>query len=264
MTLPALFPYERYKTLAETVTVYYPTGEEALARWIAQTIDKACSALAHLLTVSVPDFEVLLVNAEDWPLVPHSEAEEVATSQPYLTDVTSPSSLVIPLEIDAIFGEMTAEKLAFMLYHSLALACLEEDPRPWPDENPLWADEWQFAFVALWLARNLNHVQGVVNKDLHEQYADIFEPELDGKTPVTIRGFDWFEDTSPEDYLAYELLLEQFAADLLDHYPVELLPRFLTLYRREHTVLLSDQVTDLLIEALGPTARSWLEELVYF
>ena len=26
------FPYERYETLAEPLTVYYPTGEETLAR----------------------------------------------------------------------------------------------------------------------------------------------------------------------------------------------------------------------------------------
>jgi len=59
-------------------------------------------------------------------------------------------------------------------------------------------------------------------------------------------------------------LLEQFASDLLDHYSVDILPRFLTLYRQDHKVLLSDQVTDMLVEALGPASRTWLEDLVYF
>ena len=84
---------------------------------------------------------------------------------------------------------------------------------------------------ALWLAQRLDNVQGIVNKDLREEYADIFEPEADGKTPVTVRGFDWFEDTAVEDYLTYELLLEQFAADLLAKYEPDVLPRFLDLYR---------------------------------
>ena len=66
-------------------------------------------------------------------------------------------------------------------------------------------------------------------KDFHEHYAEIFEPELDGKTPVTIRGFDWYEDTSDEDYLIFNLLLEQFAADLQLKYNPEILPRFLDL-----------------------------------
>ena len=262
--MPTLFPYDRYEKLAEALTIYYPTGEEALARWVFQTIENACIALSQLLNVARPDFEVLLVATEDWPLVPHSEAEEVDTPRPYLTDITSPSSLIAPIEVDPIFGDMVQEKFAFMLYHELSLAFLEEDPRPWPDDNPLWADEWQFKFAALWLSRSLNGVQGVVNKDIHEHYADIFEPEPDGKTPVTIRGFDWFEDTSAEDYLAYELLLEQFASDLLDHSSIDILPRFLTLYRKEHTVLLSDQVTDILVDALGPMSRTWLEDLVYF
>ncbi len=262
--MPTLFPYDRYKTLAETITVYYPSGEESLARWVFQTIENACSALSQLLNVAIPDFEVLLVSTEDWALVPHSESEEVDTPHPYLTDITSPSSLIAPIEVDPIFGEMTPEKFAFMLYHELSLAFLEEDPRPWPDDNPLWADEWQFKFAALWLSRSLNEVPDVVNKDLHEHYVDIFEPEPDGKTPVTIRGFDWFEDTSAKDYLTYELLLEQFASDLLDHSSIGILPRFLTLYRKEHTILLSDQVTDMLVEALGTTSRTWLEDLVYF
>ena len=262
--MPTLFPYDRYEKLAEAFTVYYPAGEEVLARWVFQTVENACSALSQLLKVATPDFEVLLVATEDWPLVPHSEAEEVDTPHPYLTDITSPSSLIVPIEADPIFGDMVQEKFAFMLYHELSLAFLEEDPRPWPDDNPLWADEWQFKFAALWLSRSLNGVQGVVNKDIHEHYADIFEPEPDGKTPVTIRGFDWFEDTSAEDYLAYELLLEQFASDLLDHSSIDVLPRFLILYRKERTVLLSDQVTDMLVDALGPMSRTWLEDLVYF
>src|SRR5256885_17222859 len=83
--------------------------------------------------------------------------------------------------------------------------------------SDLWADEWQLKFAALWLSQQIDGQKGVVNKDLREKYAEIFEPEEDGKTPVTIRGFDWYDDTTPEDYLCYELLLEQLAADLLAH-----------------------------------------------
>src|SRR5256885_7320964 len=53
--------------------------------------------------------------------------------------------------------------------------------------SDLWADEWQLKFAALWLSQQINAQKGVVNKDLHEKYAEIFEPEEDGKTPVTDR-----------------------------------------------------------------------------
>jgi hypothetical protein len=258
------FPYERYETLNEPMTVYYPTGEEPLARWVGQSMRDAGVLLSQLLGRPVPELEILVVHSADWEAVPHSEAEEVSTPHPYLTDVTSPPSMVVPMDVDPIFGEMTSEKLAFMLYHELSLAFLEDDPRPWPEECPLWADEWQFKFAALWLSQRLNGVQGVVNKDLHDEYSEIFEPEPDGKTPITVRGFDWYEDTAPEDYLCYELLLEQFAADLLAYSDEQLLPRFLALYREEHAVLLSDDVTAMLVKALGPEKEAWLEELVYF
>jgi hypothetical protein len=258
------FPYERYETLAEPLTVYYPTGEETRARWVFQTVEKAGTLLSQLLGLPIPELEILLVDMADWHLVPYDDAEEIKNPHPYWTDATSPPCLVIPSEIDPIFGNLTEQKLAFVLYHEVMLAFLESDPRPWPNEYPLWADEWQLKFAALWLSHRLDGVQGVVNKDLHEDYAEIFEPEADGKTPVTVRGFDWYEDTSPEDYLAYELLLEQFAADLLAHYQPEILPRFLSLYRTERDVLLSDDVTAMLATALGPGGADWLENLVYF
>ncbi|MBE3561012.1 MAG: hypothetical protein IMW89_17580 [Ktedonobacteraceae bacterium] len=258
------FPYERYQTLTAPLVVYYPAGEEEYARWITTTIDNAARQLAGLLGRSAPELEILVVAPADWELAPHEEPEEIASPQPYWTDVTSPPSLVVPIEVDSIFGELTPAKLAYFLYHELALAFLENDPRPWPVDYPLWADEWQFKFAALWLSHTLDEVEGIVNKDLRKQYVDIFEVEPDGKTPVTIRGFDWYEDTSLEDYLAYELLLEQFTADLLSRYTPDILPRFLDLYRTERKTLLSDEVTEMLAQVLGPGGAEWLESLTYF
>lgn len=258
------FPYERYETLAEPLTVYYPTGEETLARWIFQTIERAGTQLSQLLDQPMPELEILLVDMADWQFVPCDDAEEIRNPHPYWTAVTSPPCIVVPTEIDPIFGTLTQEKLAFILYHEVTLAFLESDPRPWPNEYPLWADEWQPKFAALWLSQGIDGVQGVVSKDLHEEHAEIFEPEPDGKTPITVRGFDWYEDTSPEDYLTYELLLEQFAADLLAHYEPAILPRFLALYRTDRDTLLSDDVTTMLATALGPGGAEWLENLTYF
>ncbi|GCE02873.1 hypothetical protein [Dictyobacter aurantiacus] len=262
--MPMLFPYDRYETLNEPFTIYYPASEEVLARQVTEKIDLAGKRLSNLLHIDLPDFEVLLVDMEDWPLVPHSESEEVDAPHPYITDLTTPPTLVVPTELDPIFGDITPEKFAFMLYHELTVAYLEDDPRPWPEVTPLWADEWQFKFIALWLSQQLDGVQGVVNKDLHEQYSEAFEPEADGKTPVTVRGFDWYDDTTPEEYLTYELLLEQLASDLLARYDISLIQRFLNLYRTEQSELLSDQVTNMLVEAIGPQSEEWLEELVYF
>ncbi len=259
-----VFPYEQYEKLTEPLTVYYPTGEEDRARWVLATVEKASRLLTHLLARPMPEMTILLIRDSDWSLAPHDEEEEVGASQPYLTAATTPPILVVPSLLDTIWGEPTQEKLAFMLYHEIVLAFLEDDPRPWPDDYPLWADEWQLKFASLWLALQLDGQQGIVNKDLHEQYAEIFEPEPDGKTPVTVRGFDWYEDTTSDDYLEYELLLEQFAADLLAHYPAEIFPRFLALYRTERETLLSDDVTNMLSSVLGPAGTEWLENLVYF
>jgi hypothetical protein len=262
------FPYKQYKTLTKTLTrafkTYYPAGEEERARWLAKTLANAGKLLSDLLLLPLPEMQVLLVATGDWPLAPREVGEENSDLLPYWTGISTPGALVVPIEVATIFGEPTQEKLAFMLYQALTLAFLESDLRPWPEDYPLWADEWQIKLAALWLARRLDSIQGIVNKDLSEEYIDIFEPEADGKTPVTVRGFDWFEDTVVEDYLTYELLLEQFAADLLDTYAPDLLPRFLALYRQERAVLLSDDVTNMLVSLLGVGGEEWLEGLVYF
>jgi hypothetical protein len=264
------FPYERYETLAEPRRVYYPAGEETQARWVLQTLEQASKLLAKLLSRPAPEMEILLVATKDWESRPQEMPEEQAELEgsgyllPYWTDSTQPPSLVIPTELDPIIGEPAQQKLAFLLFHEITRAFLENDPRPWPDEYPLWADEWQLQFAALWLAQQINSQQGIVTRDLHQKYAEIFEPEEDGKTPVTVRGFDWYEDTSPEDYLCFDLLLEQFAADLLARSGPEVLPHFLTLYRKNHRVLLSDDVTEMLGSVLGLGGVEWLEGLIYF
>jgi hypothetical protein len=258
------FPYDRYKTTGQHLTIYYPSGEEILAEWVTVTLEKASKQLGSLLGLPDLEMEVLIIPSEDWLLAPHDDADELITPHPYWTDATSPPSLVIPSEIDTIFGEMTPAKFAFILYHELALAYTEQDPRQWPEEYPLWADEWPLKFAALWLSQTLDKQRGIVNNDLYEENQDIFEPEADGKTPVTVRGFDWYEDTAPEEYLKYQLLLEQFAADLLAGYPASILPRFFDLYRRARPRLLSDEVTAMLAQVLGPGGNAWLEDLVYF
>lgn len=264
MSEPMLFPYEKYSTLSGPVPGYYPAGDEARARQIVQIIDKACVQLEQLFGKSRPEFEILLPTPDDLSQAPHDEVEEVDRPSPYWTEVTSPPTLVVPSEVDMIFGEMTMEKFSFMLYHALVLAFLENDPRPWPEDNPLWADEWQVKFASLWLAHTLDGQTGIVNTDLYAEYDDIFEVEPDGKTPDTIRGFDWYEDTTPEDYLCYQLLLERFAADLLGTYSVDILPRFLDLYRVERERVLSDDVTTMLASVLGDGGEEWLENLIYF
>ena len=258
------FPYERYETLAEPLTFYYPTGQEAQARQIFEAIDRGSKLLAQMLEQPVPEMEILLAAPSDWQYAPQEDTEEPNGMLPYLADVTVPPTLVIPSQLDPVIGTTSPEKLAFLLFHQVTYAFLEKDPRPWPGDSPLWADEWQLQFASLWLCQQLYSVTGIVMKDLHEQMADIFEPELDGKTPVTIRGFDWYEDTTPEEYLEYTLLLERFAADLLATYDISILPRFLEAYRKDVPLLLSDEVTEMLAATLGDDGAEWLEELVYF
>ena len=263
----------------------YPADQETLARQLGQFIDRANKRLAQLLALETPAMEILLVAPQHWKSAPHEETGELdliptgnelrSTSGqpvgevepdlllPYWTDVTSPPSLVIPTQLDPIMGSGSPQKLAFLVFHELAHAFLEADTRPWPLESPLWADEWQMQFAALWLFQQEFDVQGVAMTDLHETFAEIFQPEPDGKTPVTVRGFDWYEDTTAHEYLEYTLLLERFAADLLANYDATILPRFLESYRAE-LVLLSDDVTAKLAEVLGESGIGWLENLDYF
>lgn len=264
------FPYEQYETLAsmaEPIKTYYPTGQETLARQVFQEVEQASKLLGQLLDLPKPAMQILLVAAADWEFTPQEdedEEESPATMLPYWTGVTEPPTLVVPVQMDEIMGEATPEKRSLLLYHELMHAFLESDPRPWPDESPLWADEWQLQFAAFWLFRQIHGENEQITADLHQQFAEIFEPEPDGKTPVTVRGFDWYEDTAPEDYLEFALLLEKFAIDLLARYDATILPRFMERYRREVPVLLSDEITKILAEVLGPGGEEWLEELVYF
>ena len=266
MTKRSNFPYENYETLADPLTVYYRSDQDraTMARWVSQIIDKAATLLTQLLGQPMRAMQVLLVEPADWDAAPQEDLEESNNLLPYWTNTPMPPTLVIPTQLDAIIGEPTQEKLAFLLYHELTHAFLENDPRPWPEESPLWADEWQLQFAALWLFQQIYGRQEIVMQDLHERYVEIFVPEEDGKTPVTIRGFDWYDDTTSEEYLTFDLLLERFAADLLTHYTPEVLPHFLALYRKKSAVLLSDDVTEMLETALGPGSVEWLDDLVYF
>ena len=260
------FPYQRYEVLSGPLKAYYPPGQEDLARQILQEVQQAGEQLSQLLNLPMPDMELLLVGAIEWEFVPQEEeqAESPSTMLPYWTDLTEPPMLVVPQVMDEIIGEATPEKRSLLLYHELAHAFLESDPRPWPEDSPLWADEWQLQFAAFWLFRQLHGQFEHITDDLQRQFAEIFEPEPDGKTPVTIRGFDWYEDTTPEDYLEYALLLEKFAVDLLIRYNATILPHFLNVYRQERQILLSDEVTKMLGEVLGSGGEEWLEDLVYF
>ncbi|HEU5383111.1 MAG TPA: hypothetical protein VFV38_47530 [Ktedonobacteraceae bacterium] len=261
------FPYEHYATLNGPLKTYYPAGQEDLAHQVQQEVGQAGKLLGTLLDQPLPELEILVAAASDWEFVPREDEEDEegsGTMLPYWTDVTSPPTLVVPEQMDEIIGEATREKLSLLLYHELAHAFLENDPRPWPEESPLWADEWQLQFAAFWLFQQIHGQIEDITADLHQQFAELFEPEADGKTPVTVRGFDWYEDTTPEDYLEFVLLLEKFAIDLLARYDAALLLRFLERYRQDVPVLLSDEVTLMLAEALGPGGEEWLEELVYF
>jgi hypothetical protein len=258
------FPYEKYERVAEPFPVYYSYSQNSLAHTIIQSVYQACQALIHLLGQPKPIIQIVLVDSADWHVRPCDDPEEQGNALPYWTNVTNPPSLVIPSQLDPIIGYPSREKLIYLIYTVLTQAFLENDSRPWPEESPLWADEWQMQLAALYLMKRINGQSGIVMKDLHEQYAEIFEPELDGKTPVTIRGFDWYEDTSEEDYLIFNLLLEQFAVDLLQKYSPEILPHFLEIYRKDYSVLLSDDVTNMLAGILGPDGTEWLEDLVYF
>lgn len=257
------FSKQQYRMLSEPVTIYYAPDQQKRARQVGRALDQANRLLSQLLALPVPPLEILLVAPEDWKFAPHDESEEPDLLLPYWTDATDPPSLVIPTHLDPIMGNDTPEKQAFLAFHELAHAFLESDPRPWPLESPLWADEWQMQFAALWLVQQISGVRGMVMTDLHEKYAEIFEPEPDGKTPVTVRGFDWYEDTTVRDYLEYTLLLERFATDLLANYDASILPRFLDSYREE-LVLLSDDVTEKLAAVLGEGGTGWLENLDYF
>ncbi len=261
------FPYADYTTLDEPLRTFHRAEQAELARRVSQEVAQAGQLLSTLLGPPLPPLAILIVAAADWAFAPQEDKDEAggpATMLPYWTDVTSPSILVVPEQLDEIIGEATQEKLSLLLYHELAHAFLEHDPRPWPAEVPLWADEWQLQFAGFWLFQQIYGRLENITADLQSQFAEIFEPEPDGKTPVTVRGFDWYEDTTPEDYLKFVLLLEKFASDLLARYDATILPRFLELYRRDVPALLSDEVTLLLAEALGTGGEQWLEEQVYF
>ena len=185
--------FTEYHTPAGLPAIFYPPGQEELAARSQQEVVQAGQALGQLLDLPLPAMEVLLIAPSDWQRAPRDEEEEAPGNMlPYWTDATQPSTLVIPQQMDEIVGEATPEKRSLLLYHELAHAFLETDARPWPDESPLWADEWQLQFAAFWLFKQSHGADELITEDLHKQFAESFEPEADGKTPVTIRGFQWY------------------------------------------------------------------------
>ena len=162
------FPYDRYEKLAGPLIVYYPSGDrvddaqskleqEELARWIVQTIEKASQRLTQLFERPMPDMEIVVVKPEDWSLVPRGDLEEEHAPRPYWTDETSPPTLVVPTDIDPTFGTITREKIAFMLYHELALAFWKEIPvpglvkvlcGPMNGNSSLWLSGFPIAWIA--------------------------------------------------------------------------------------------------------------------
>lgn len=258
--------YEHYEALAGALKVSYPVAQKDLTREVQQEIEQASKMLRHLLKLPQPTMELLVMAEDDWEFAPPEDretSEPPGTMLPYWTDATEPPTLVVPERMDDIIGETTPAKLSLLLYHEVAHAFFEADPRPWPEDSPLWAEEWPLQFAAFWLFSQINGDIEHITADLHQQFASSFEPEADGKTPVTVRGFDWDEDTTSEDYLEFALLLEKFAIDLLARYDVSILPRFLELYRQERP-LLSDEATSLLADVLGSGGEEWLENLIYF
>src|SRR5512135_3345149 len=151
-----LFPYEKYKRVAGPFTVYYSKSQESLVHVIIQTVDQASQKLEQLLGQSGPKMQVILVAPADWHMMPHDDPEEPGNALPYWTTVTHPPSLVIPSQLDPIVGLASQEKLIYLVYTVLVQAFLENDPRPWPGESSLWADEWQIQFAALWLMKQIN------------------------------------------------------------------------------------------------------------
>src|SRR5260370_12900818 len=110
------FPYEHYETLAEPLTVYYPTGQHALARWIAQSIEKAGKLLAQLLDRPVPALEIILVAPTAWSFAPREDPEEPDYALPYWTNSIQPPSLLLPCQLYPFIVPPTPEHLPFLLY----------------------------------------------------------------------------------------------------------------------------------------------------
>ena len=67
------FPYERYSTLDEPLTVYYPVGQQEQARWVFQTVEQAGKRLSALLAQPMPTTDMLLVAPDDWELAPRED-----------------------------------------------------------------------------------------------------------------------------------------------------------------------------------------------
>src|SRR5260370_944716 len=111
--------------LAEPLTFYYPTGQDSLARWIFQSINKAGKLLTQLLDRPLPEMKIILAAPTDWSFAPREDPEEPHDALPYWTNATQPPSIVVPSQLDPIIGMHTQEKLAFLLYAALTQAFLE-------------------------------------------------------------------------------------------------------------------------------------------
>src|SRR5579875_1545516 len=102
------FPYERYASLVGPLKTYYPAGQEELAQQIAREVEMAGKLLGQLLERPLPAIEIVLVAPAVWEFVPGGDEEGDGARGgmlPYGTDVTGPSTRVVPEQMDEIIGE---------------------------------------------------------------------------------------------------------------------------------------------------------------
>jgi len=116
-----LFPYERYESLAEPMRVFYPTGEEAQARWVSQTIDNAGKLLISLLNQPMPGMEILLVSSADWGAAPPEDfcsAGDDGLNKPLHTGLT------LPIHPTLLFPQNLIRSLANRRRKNLPFCCI--------------------------------------------------------------------------------------------------------------------------------------------
>src|SRR5260370_35664389 len=108
----------------EPLNFYYRTGQDSLARWIFQSINKAGKLLTQLLDRPLPEMKIILAVPTDWSYAPREDPEEPHDALPYWTNATQPPSIVLPSHLDPIIRIHTQEELVFLLYAELVYASL--------------------------------------------------------------------------------------------------------------------------------------------
>jgi hypothetical protein len=245
----AVEPLEGYRVRSERggVPVFHPPYLAELGGSVSRILERGAHHLSGLLGMEPPGVEALLVPEEDWRGTPRDGERPYPYGLPYFTRSTHPPTLVLPPELDPVFGPRTEVLFPLTVWHELAHAFLL---RREVVRTPPWLGELLPQAAAAAVARK----EGLP-LDGHLSL-------VDRQRGFTVRTFGG--RASAEDQMRFQNLLLVLGDAAVREFGAGFLRRLLRMLWDERDVVDEGRAEEMLAGALGSGGRTWLLERAEF